>query len=110
MSPLAFFTHANVFHHGGQPVPIEISIDNIPEDGKDPEVICLMVDHSNLLTTPKDSQANHYIDELLSLKKPPPRIRAPGIPVFLRQGQVLSPGPRKQEPHGRQGIGQAENF
>ncbi|GFU01263.1 hypothetical protein TNCV_5124161 [Trichonephila clavipes] len=39
MSHLAFFAHANVFHHGGQPVPIELSIASIPEDGKDPEVI-----------------------------------------------------------------------
>ncbi|GFX09124.1 integrase catalytic domain-containing protein [Trichonephila clavipes] len=56
MSLLAFFD--NVFHHGGQPVPIELSISNIPEDGKDPDVICLTVDHSNLLTTPKDSRTN----------------------------------------------------
>ncbi|GFV56141.1 uncharacterized protein TNCV_1489181 [Trichonephila clavipes] len=68
MSPLAFFAHANVFHHGSQPVPIELTIASIPEDGKDPEVICLIVDHLNLLTTPKDSWANHYINELLSLK------------------------------------------
>ncbi|GFW77755.1 uncharacterized protein TNCV_2805021 [Trichonephila clavipes] len=62
------FSHANVFHHGGQPVPIELSIASIPEDGKDPEVICIMVDHSNLLTTAKDSRANRYINERLSLK------------------------------------------
>ncbi|GFX09114.1 hypothetical protein TNCV_4166931 [Trichonephila clavipes] len=66
MSLLAFF--ANVFHHGGQPVPIELSISNIPEDGKDPDVICLTVDHSNLLTTPKDSRTNRYINERLHLK------------------------------------------
>ncbi|GFY09811.1 uncharacterized protein TNCV_3697731 [Trichonephila clavipes] len=58
MSHLAFFAHANVFHHGGQPVPIELSIASIPEDGKVPEVICLTVDHSNLLTTAEDSRAN----------------------------------------------------
>ncbi|GFW77382.1 uncharacterized protein TNCV_2497751 [Trichonephila clavipes] len=68
MSHLAFFSHASVFHHGGQPVPIELSIANIPEDGKDPDVICLTVDHSNLLTTLKDSRANRYINERLSLK------------------------------------------
>ncbi|GFX52882.1 hypothetical protein TNCV_2430281 [Trichonephila clavipes] len=66
MSHLSFFTHANVFHHGGQPVPIELSIANIPEE--DPDVICLTVDHSNLLTTPKDSRANRYINERLHLK------------------------------------------
>ncbi|GFX36898.1 uncharacterized protein TNCV_4000581 [Trichonephila clavipes] len=58
MSHLAFFAHANVFHHGGQPVPIELSIASIPEDGKDTEVICITVDHSKLLTTAKDSRAN----------------------------------------------------
>ncbi|GFV23202.1 uncharacterized protein TNCV_2943621 [Trichonephila clavipes] len=69
MSHLAFFiTHANVFHHGGQPVLIELSIANISEDGKDPKVIFLAVDHSNLLTTTKDSRANHYINKLLTLK------------------------------------------
>ncbi|GFW17909.1 uncharacterized protein TNCV_2058571 [Trichonephila clavipes] len=67
MSPLAFFAHSNVFHHGGQPVPIELSIASMPEDGKDPEVICLTVDHSNLLTTAKDSRANRNINERLSL-------------------------------------------
>ncbi|GFT23887.1 uncharacterized protein TNCV_3207491 [Trichonephila clavipes] len=68
LSHLAFFAHANVFHHGGQPVPIELSIASIPEDGKDPKVICITVDHSNLLTTAKDSRANRYINERLSLK------------------------------------------
>ncbi|GFW05387.1 hypothetical protein TNCV_3359061 [Trichonephila clavipes] len=37
MSHLDFFAYANVFHNDGQPVPIELSIDSIPEDGKDPE-------------------------------------------------------------------------
>ncbi|GFY00033.1 uncharacterized protein TNCV_1341311 [Trichonephila clavipes] len=68
MSHLASFVHANVFHHGGQPVPIEMSISSIPEDGKDPEVICITVDHSNFLTTTRDSRANRYINERLSLK------------------------------------------
>ncbi|GFS97973.1 uncharacterized protein TNCV_2019101 [Trichonephila clavipes] len=68
MSHLAFFAHANVFHHGGQPVSIELSIASIPDDGKEPDVICLTVDHSNFLTTAKDSRANRYINECLSLK------------------------------------------
>ncbi|GFV96312.1 RNA-binding protein 5 [Trichonephila clavipes] len=37
MSSLAFFAHANVFHHGGQPVPVELSIASIPEDGTEPK-------------------------------------------------------------------------
>ncbi|GFX70547.1 uncharacterized protein TNCV_875211 [Trichonephila clavipes] len=48
--------------------PDRISIACIPEDGKDPEVICITVDHSNLLTTATDSRANRYINERLSLK------------------------------------------
>ncbi|GFX51525.1 hypothetical protein TNCV_2278041 [Trichonephila clavipes] len=48
--------------------PIELSIASIPEDDKDPKVIFLTVNHSNLLTTHKDSRANHYINKLLSLK------------------------------------------
>ncbi|GFT35504.1 hypothetical protein TNCV_624841 [Trichonephila clavipes] len=39
-------------------------IANIPEE--DPDVICLTVDHSNLLMTP--SRANRYINERLHLK------------------------------------------
>ncbi|GFT27491.1 uncharacterized protein TNCV_1275831 [Trichonephila clavipes] len=66
MSHLAFFAHANVFHHGGHPVPIKLSIARIPEDDKDPEVICITVDHSNLVTTSKDNLANRYINERLS--------------------------------------------
>ncbi|GFW27939.1 hypothetical protein TNCV_768191 [Trichonephila clavipes] len=68
MSHFAFFAHGNVFHNVGQPVPIELSIASTPEDGKDPEVICLTVDHVNLLTTDKDCHANRYINERLSLK------------------------------------------
>ncbi|GFX70526.1 uncharacterized protein TNCV_875001 [Trichonephila clavipes] len=70
ISSRAFFAHTNVFHHGGKPVPIELPIASIPEDDKDPEVICLKVDHSNLLTTPEDSRDNHYINEQIHLKNP----------------------------------------
>ncbi|GFT41590.1 hypothetical protein TNCV_944471 [Trichonephila clavipes] len=40
----------------------------ITKDGKEPEVICITVDHSNLLTTAKDSRTKRYINERLSLK------------------------------------------
>ncbi|GFX60655.1 uncharacterized protein TNCV_4917051 [Trichonephila clavipes] len=110
MSSLAFFAHANVFHHGGQPVPVELSIASIPEDGTEPKVICITVDHSNLLTTDKDRRANRYINERLSLKEPPAWIRASRILGFLRPGQVLSTGPRKQRSDCRQGLGSAENL
>ncbi|GFW24881.1 hypothetical protein TNCV_3846151 [Trichonephila clavipes] len=72
MSHLAFFAHATVFHHGGQPALIELSIANIPEDDKVPNFICLTVEHSNLLTTPKDSRANRYIKKRLNLKSHQP--------------------------------------
>ncbi|GFX04725.1 hypothetical protein TNCV_2247091 [Trichonephila clavipes] len=65
---MRFFAHANVFHHGGQPVPVELSIASIPEDGTEPKVMCITVDHTNLLTTDKDRRANRYINERLSLK------------------------------------------
>ncbi|GFY28326.1 hypothetical protein TNCV_4396581 [Trichonephila clavipes] len=109
MSQLAFFAHANVFHLGGQPVPIELSTTSIPEDGKVKEVIGLTVDHSKLITASKESRANRYINERLSLNSHLPGSDTPRIPVFLRQEQVLSPGPSKQRPHHRQGIGPAKN-
>ncbi|GFT35443.1 hypothetical protein TNCV_922601 [Trichonephila clavipes] len=68
MSKLAFFAHANFFHRDGHPVPVELSVATIPEEGKDPEVVCVMVDHSSLLTTPKDDPANRYTNEILHLK------------------------------------------
>ncbi|GFX89412.1 hypothetical protein TNCV_2202541 [Trichonephila clavipes] len=68
MFHLAYFAHAYVFHHSGQSILIELSIASIPEDGKDPELICITVDHSNLITTSKDSRTNRYINEWLSMK------------------------------------------
>ncbi|GFY00034.1 hypothetical protein TNCV_1341321 [Trichonephila clavipes] len=35
----AYFAHANVFHHDGKPVPIELSIATIPRDGSDPKIM-----------------------------------------------------------------------
>ncbi|GFU74774.1 uncharacterized protein TNCV_2431641 [Trichonephila clavipes] len=69
----SLFTHANLFHHGCQPVLIELSIASIPKNGKGPEVICLTVDYSNLLTTAKESRENRYINERLSFKSYLPR-------------------------------------
>ncbi|GFT34680.1 hypothetical protein TNCV_1536161 [Trichonephila clavipes] len=88
MSHLAFFiTHANVFHHGGQPVLMELSISNLSEDGKDPKVICLTVDHSNFLTTPKDSRANHYINNFLIQKSNLPGSVSPEHLSFYFRGK-----------------------
>ncbi|GFW39588.1 hypothetical protein TNCV_3187591 [Trichonephila clavipes] len=100
MSHLAFFANANVFNYGGQPIPIELSIARIPEDGKDPEVICITVNDSNLLTTSKDSRTNKYINERLSLKR-----HLPGfVPLEYLSFCVranMSPGLRKQRHHRR---------
>ncbi|GFT36881.1 hypothetical protein TNCV_174711 [Trichonephila clavipes] len=111
MSHLAFFVHANVFYYGGQPVPIELSIASILEDSKDPDVICLTVDHSNLLTTIKESRVNRYIHERLSLKSHVSgSVPLEHLSFCVRGTRVLSPDPRKQRPHRHQGLGRAENF
>ncbi|GFS59673.1 hypothetical protein TNCV_1795541 [Trichonephila clavipes] len=68
MSPLAFFAHANVFHHGGQPVTVELSIASIPEDGTEPKIDLY---HGGSHQPPHDRQrqtGHRYINERLSLK------------------------------------------
>ncbi|GFT39766.1 hypothetical protein TNCV_4869381 [Trichonephila clavipes] len=55
----AYFSHANVFHHDGRPVPIELSIATIPRDASDPKVICITVNHAGLTSMPKDLQSNY---------------------------------------------------
>ncbi|GFS51594.1 hypothetical protein TNCV_550041 [Trichonephila clavipes] len=96
MSYPAFFAHAIVFHHGGQPVPIELSIANIPKDGKNSDVICLTVDHSNLLTTLKDSRANRYINERLSLKANCPDL-CPSNTCLSTSGATFVTWPKETE-------------
>ncbi|GFV25754.1 uncharacterized protein TNCV_2444571 [Trichonephila clavipes] len=59
---LAFFSHANVIHHGGTPVSIELSIASIPEDEKDPKVLCITVDPSNLVFAAKYCRTNRQIN------------------------------------------------
>ncbi|GFW36267.1 hypothetical protein TNCV_4931291 [Trichonephila clavipes] len=54
LSQPAYFAHANVFHHEGKPVPIELSIATIPRDGSDPEVMCITVNHAEQPSNPKD--------------------------------------------------------
>ncbi|GFU15899.1 hypothetical protein TNCV_2368351 [Trichonephila clavipes] len=85
MSHLAFFAHANAFHHGDQPVPIELSIANC--QFRKMVKIQTLFSNGGPLEPPHDPQ------------------RPPG-----QQGQVFSPGLRKQRSHRRQGIGPAENF
>ncbi|GFU55846.1 hypothetical protein TNCV_2255371 [Trichonephila clavipes] len=58
LSQPAYFAHANVFHHEGKPVPIELSIPTIPKDGSDLEVMCITVNHAGQTTKAKDFRSN----------------------------------------------------
>ncbi|GFS68914.1 hypothetical protein TNCV_4569631 [Trichonephila clavipes] len=53
LSQPAYFAHANVFHHNGKPVPIELFIATIPRDGSDPEIICITVNLAGKISSPK---------------------------------------------------------
>ncbi|GFY31532.1 hypothetical protein TNCV_4693761 [Trichonephila clavipes] len=53
-----YFAHANVFHHDGKPVLIELSIATISRDGSDPEVICITMNHARQTSKPKDFRSN----------------------------------------------------
>ncbi|GFY28457.1 hypothetical protein TNCV_1971101 [Trichonephila clavipes] len=63
----AYFAHANVFHHGGKPVPIELSIATIPRDGSDPKVICITGNHAGQTSKPKDFRSNYQENARLRL-------------------------------------------
>ncbi|GFX37098.1 hypothetical protein TNCV_1712911 [Trichonephila clavipes] len=87
LSQPAYFAHANVFHHEGKPVPIELSIATIPKDGSDPEVMCITVNHAGQPSNPKDVRSN--CQESSSSDTPPVTQEcARGIPTLLREGQV----------------------
>ncbi|GFV48257.1 hypothetical protein TNCV_3285911 [Trichonephila clavipes] len=58
LSQPAYFAHANVFHHEGKPVPIELSIATIPRDGSDPEIMCITVNHAGQPSNSKDVRSN----------------------------------------------------
>ncbi|GFU59126.1 hypothetical protein TNCV_4078821 [Trichonephila clavipes] len=58
LSQPAYFAHANVFHHEGKPVPIELSIATIPRDGIDPEIMCITVNHAGKTSKSKDFRSN----------------------------------------------------
>ncbi|GFT61426.1 hypothetical protein TNCV_4371161 [Trichonephila clavipes] len=58
LSQPVYFAHANVFHHDGKPVPIELSIATIPRDCSDPEIICITVNHAGQTSKPKDFRSN----------------------------------------------------
>ncbi|GFW62924.1 hypothetical protein TNCV_4452731 [Trichonephila clavipes] len=58
LSQPAYFAQANVFHHDGKPVPIELSIATIPRDGSDPEVIWITMNHVGQTSKSKDFRSN----------------------------------------------------
>ncbi|GFT44900.1 hypothetical protein TNCV_463141 [Trichonephila clavipes] len=58
LSQPAYFAHANVFHHGGKPVPIELSIATIPRDGSDIKILCITVNHAGQTSKRKDFRSN----------------------------------------------------
>ncbi|GFT70816.1 hypothetical protein TNCV_4163071 [Trichonephila clavipes] len=66
-SQLVYFAHANVFHHHGQPVPIELSIATIPSDGSDLQVMGITVNHAGLTTTLHELRSNSHEHERLRL-------------------------------------------
>ncbi|GFS96592.1 hypothetical protein TNCV_3943831 [Trichonephila clavipes] len=88
LSQPAYFAHANVFHHEGKPVPIELSIATIPRDGSDPEM-CITVNHAGQPSNPKDVRFQ-LPRECPSSSGTPPVTQecARGIPALLREGQV----------------------
>ncbi|GFW38798.1 hypothetical protein TNCV_3881651 [Trichonephila clavipes] len=70
MQPV-YFAHANVFHHQGKPVPIELSIATIPSDGSDPQVMGITVNHAGLTSTPHEMRSNNHEHERLRLVHAP---------------------------------------
>ncbi|GFT38782.1 hypothetical protein TNCV_1499541 [Trichonephila clavipes] len=66
--------------------------------------------YGGLLEPPHDSQRQpgQQVHQCTAQpEKPPARICDPQMPIFLRQGQVFSPGPRKKRSHRCQGMGPA---
>ncbi|GFW87063.1 hypothetical protein TNCV_1922891 [Trichonephila clavipes] len=58
LSQPAYFAHANVFHHEGKPVPIELFIATIPRDSSDPEIMCITMNHARQTSKSKDFRSN----------------------------------------------------
>ncbi|GFV75629.1 hypothetical protein TNCV_2240781 [Trichonephila clavipes] len=58
LSQPAYFAHANVFHHEGKPVPIELSIITIPRDDSDPETMYITSNHAGQFLKSKNFQSD----------------------------------------------------
>ncbi|GFV06332.1 hypothetical protein TNCV_1528561 [Trichonephila clavipes] len=67
LSQPAYFAHANVFHHEGKPVPIELSIATISRDGGDLEIMCITVNHAGQTSKSKDFRSNFQENACLRL-------------------------------------------
>ncbi|GFU24955.1 hypothetical protein TNCV_340001 [Trichonephila clavipes] len=63
----AYSAHANVFHHDGKPMSIELSIATIARDDSDTEVFCITVNHAGLTSKPKDFRYKSQGNALLRL-------------------------------------------
>ncbi|GFU58523.1 hypothetical protein TNCV_4894571 [Trichonephila clavipes] len=66
-----YFAHANVFYHQGKPVPIELSIATIPNNGSDPQVMGITVNRAGLISTPHELRSNSHEHERLRLVHAP---------------------------------------
>ncbi|GFW30380.1 hypothetical protein TNCV_453181 [Trichonephila clavipes] len=71
LSQPAYFAHANVFQHDGKPVPIELYTAQILRNGRDPEVICITVNHTGQTSKPKDFRSNCQENARLRLEHHP---------------------------------------
>ncbi|GFT79509.1 hypothetical protein TNCV_604971 [Trichonephila clavipes] len=65
MPRLAYFAHANVFHQRGATVPIRLA--TIPENGSEPYVYIITVDHSQLPMPSKDWSTIRWIHDHIHL-------------------------------------------
>ncbi|GFY32661.1 hypothetical protein TNCV_674161 [Trichonephila clavipes] len=66
-----YFAHANVFHHQGKPVPIELAIAPIPSDGSDHQVMGVTVNHAGLASTPHELLSKSHESKRLRLVHAP---------------------------------------
>ncbi|GFU35550.1 hypothetical protein TNCV_4875661 [Trichonephila clavipes] len=66
-----YFAHANVFHHQGKPVPIELSITTIPSDGSDSQVMGSTVNHAGLPSKNHQLRSNSLEHQRLRLVHSP---------------------------------------
>ncbi|GFX85846.1 hypothetical protein TNCV_2472481 [Trichonephila clavipes] len=88
LSQPAYFAHDNVFHDDGQPVPLEfkLSINTIPRDGSDPQVMCITMNHAGQTSKSKDFRSNCQENvRLLLVHHPLPKcVPVEYLPFWMR--------------------------